>query len=97
MIDLIRFCVEFDVEHPEIWDKFAAMAIGALQDGRMRYGANYIVEGIRWDTGTKVPAAMTAYYARKFMIEQDKLGFFETTKSEIDAWEPWTEYLFPAI
>jgi hypothetical protein len=68
---------KFDSDNPHIWDLFKDYTFQAIKAGVKSYGAQAIIERIRWysqvetksDDNYKISNSHVAFYARKFMKE----------------------------
>lgn len=65
--------VEYHRDNPEIYDEFERLTLKAIAAGRKNYGANGIVELIRWNTTViakndkfKINNNYAPHYARLF-------------------------------
>lgn len=91
--DLKRRVVEdftkFHVEHPEVYELFKRFAWDARKAGHKRYGANAIIQRIRWHTSVdtagedfKINNNHYPCYARLLMMNDPSfVGFFETRRT----------------
>ena len=68
---------KFDGDNPHIWELFKDYTFQAIAAGVKSYGAQAIIERIRWysqvetksDDNYKISNSHVAFYARKFMKE----------------------------
>ena len=89
---LARQFVQFDNDHPVIWELFRRFTLEAIASGRQRFSARAIFHRIRWETMIKPTGDIlnpdtgkpiklnnnwSPYYARKFLDEFPRArGFF---------------------
>jgi len=71
--------------NPKVWEKFKDLALTAMEKGHRRLSARLIIEQIRWqtkimenDSKFKINDHWAPKLARKFMVEYQCPGFFET-------------------
>ena len=77
---------DFDRDNPDIWALFRSTTFEVMERGFKHYGANSILERIRWHTSIeqgqrdfKINNNWAPFYARKFMeIYPVYAGFFRT-------------------
>lgn len=70
-----RKFLDYHKENPHIYELFKRYALVAIESGRTRFGANSIIERIRWyssvesedDFGFKINNNHAPYYARLFV------------------------------
>ena len=93
---------EFHREHPEVWEMFVRFALDRIRRGYQNYGAQSIIERIRWETpigddgklAFKINNNHTAFYARAFeRAYPDHQGFFRK-RTQVSDGQPAT-YLPP--
>ena len=80
--------LEFDKNNPQAYKMFKKFVFDAIKKGRQHYGANGIIELIRWHTfldtndhDYKINNNWGAYYARKFENEYPQYkGFFRSRR-----------------
>lgn len=77
----------FDAAHPEVWVMFKRFTFDRIERGHQHYGANAIVERIRWEAAGggdtvlefKINDHYPPHYARKFHLAFPyHAGFFRT-------------------
>ena len=95
---LHRLAVEFDKEHPEVWEMFVFFTFDRMKLGFQHYSADAIFHRIRWETAKpeyekgaefKLNDHYTAFYARWFhnsYPEHD--GFFRTREQKSEQRPP---------
>ena len=86
--------LEYHTAHPDVYDYFDRFAMEVLDAGHIVYGANAIMERIRWeydlaDSNTreafKISSEFIAFYARMWMENNpEHRGFFNTRPSIAD-------------
>jgi hypothetical protein len=82
----------FHRDNPKVWELFRKFAFQAIESGRPRYGANSVIERIRWHTNIetndpefKINNNHAPYYARMFMEvypEHDEFFITREVKDE---------------
>jgi hypothetical protein len=83
---------EFDKTHPDIWGLFVQLTFQLIQNGRDHFGAQAILEKMRYDFATstqgqipKINNNWASFYSRKWAREYPKHAeFFERRKSVAD-------------
>jgi hypothetical protein len=93
MSDLQQRFNEYHGKNPHVYEAFKRCTLQAIRRGFRNYGANGIVQIIRWETGVtasdpdgfKINNSYAAFYARKFsqQFPQHK-DFFRNRSSAAD-------------
>ncbi len=91
--------LEFDKEHPKVWEYFVKFTLESLERGFKVYSVNAIFERIRWKTDQpnvkgsstfKLSNNHRPFYARRFMKEYPQYGNFFVLHEQ-------TSHLKPAV
>lgn len=88
---LAKFLI-YHKENPHLYDAFKKYTIYAIERGYKHFGAQMIIEKIRWETGVearnsefKISNDSAAFYARLFMLEHPSYAnYFRTRPSVAD-------------
>lgn len=91
--DLIKRFKAFHETNPKVYDLFRQFTLELLRSGRRNYGAQGVLERIRWHFAVrtagdafKVNNDFAAFYARMFMFQfPEYLGFFRRRGSAADS------------
>lgn len=76
----------FDARHPEVWITFVAVCAEYRAAGHRRWSADAAMHHVRWGLNARIPNALVAYYARKYLaVHPDAKGFFTLCASMADA------------
>lgn len=87
-------CIAFHKAHPEVWDRFEALALELIASGVEHYGVATIWEVLRWESDSgqiagggafKLNNNYRAFYARAFARRHPKhAGFFRLRRQRTE-------------
>lgn len=76
--------IDFHASHPEVYDLFIHFTRRVLERGYTRHSARDIIHRVRWETTIertdiryKINNNWSPYYARMWMRDHRRWGFFE--------------------
>jgi hypothetical protein len=92
MRDLTAKFLDFDAANPHVYTEFEHCALKLIERGRKHYGAQGVIEHIRYETAIrtvgdefKINNDFAAYYARMFEARNPQYtGFFSKRRSAAD-------------
>ena len=81
---------EYHKRNPEVYEKFRRYTITAIQSGYKHFGAQMIIEHIRWRTAVvqkdldfKINNDYAAFYTRMFIIEYPSYADYFRTRTSV--------------
>lgn len=81
---------EYHKENPHIYNQFRYYTLRAIESGYKNFGAQMIIERIRWQTGVvsknsdfKINNDYAAFYSRMFMAEYPSYSSYFRTRNSI--------------
>jgi hypothetical protein len=89
----LRRFLKYHEDNPALYELFKKFTFEAIWSGYRNFGAQMIIEKIRWETGVvarnsefKISNDAAAFYARLFMVDFPQyVGYFRTRPSSADS------------